>query len=102
MTSLEAHDRIAEWLSSEVRPGNAMDGPFHRRKAELYDHLAREVDDQELAERLADVAARARARAVELGGIEADPLPDPPAPTGSDEKSEVDEERRDVRVADPV
>lgn len=72
MTSLEAQDRIAAWLSSEVRPGHAMDGPFHQRKAALYERLAREVDDQELAGRLAEVAARARARASELGDIEPD------------------------------
>ena len=66
MTSLEAQDVIAEWLSTEVRPGNALDAPFYLRKAELYERLAREVDDLELAGRLAEVAVGARARAAEL------------------------------------
>jgi hypothetical protein len=69
MTSLEAQDLIAAWLSSEVRPGNALDAVFYLRKAELYEHLAREVDDQELAGRLAEVAERARARAAELEAL---------------------------------
>jgi hypothetical protein len=68
MTALEAQDQIAVWLTSEVRPGNAMDAPFYLRKAALYERLAQEVDDEELARRLAEVADRAQARAKELGG----------------------------------
>lgn len=68
MTAIEAQERIAEWLSREVRPGNAMDAPFYLRKSALYERLAQEVDDEELACRLAEVAERAHARARELGG----------------------------------
>jgi len=70
VTILEAQEQIAAWLHSEVRPGNAMDAPFYLRKAELYERLAREVDDPELAGRLAEVAERARTRAAEIELLE--------------------------------